>query len=213
VSVPATCPRCAGPLRPPGLMSSDWVCERHGAVSPLRVLPRVGDDVLAQVARDARVPLWCPVPLLPAWVLTGVAIAGDERSGTRASAVALAGPAPLGGTADLVLVAEEPGIGLGARVAGLDHVDPGEALAGGAPQEKVVAAGHPAALWQAGSAPDRRAFVGEALGVWLWVVVWPPEADLVLLEDLELHDLREEDSAVLGLPVGAPSTRLTAPPR
>jgi hypothetical protein len=177
------------------------------------VLPRVGDDVLAQVARDARVPLWCPVPLLPAWVLTGVAIAGDERSGTRASAVALAGPAPLGGTADLVLVAEEPGIGLGARVAGLDHVDPGEALAGGAPQEKVVAAGHPAALWQAGSAPDRRAFVGEALGVWLWVVVWPPEADLVLLEDLELHDLREEDSAVLGLPVGAPSTRLTAPPR
>lgn len=213
MSLPATCPRCAGPLRPPGLMSSDWVCDRHGAVLPLRVLPRVGDDVLAQAAAGAHVPLWCPVPLLPGWSVSGLALAGDERSGTRATALALSGPSPLWGDADVVLVAEEPGIGLGARYAGLDHLDPGDAVAGGPPHAKVVAAEHPAPLWQCDSAPDRRAFVGEALGVWLWVVVWPPEADLVLLEDLELHDLRTEDSALLGLPVGPLTPRLAAPPR
>lgn len=48
----------------------------------------------------------------------GGASAGDERTGARATAVALAGPSPLGGPADLVLVAEEPGVGLGARLAG-----------------------------------------------------------------------------------------------
>ena len=29
------CPRCGGPLQPPGLFSSDWRCDTHGAVSPL----------------------------------------------------------------------------------------------------------------------------------------------------------------------------------
>ena len=52
------------------------------------------------------------------------------------------------------------------------------------------------------------AFVGEALGVWLWAVLWPPAAELVLLEHVELHDLRDATHALLDLPVGAPSTRL-----
>ena len=108
MSVPSTCPRCDRPLRPPGLMSSDWECERHGAVQPLHVLPRVSGEVLAQAAARSAVPVWCPIPLLPGWTVSGLALAGDDRSGTRASAVALSGPSPLGGPADLVLVAEEP---------------------------------------------------------------------------------------------------------
>jgi hypothetical protein len=194
-------------------MSSDWVCERHGAVQPLHVLPRVSGDVLAQAAARSAVPLWCPLPLLPGWTLTGLALAGDDRTRTGAAALALAGPSPLGGPADLVLVAEEPGVGLGARYAGLDHLDPGAAVAGGPPQAKVQAAGHPTALWQCDSAPDRTAFVGEALGVWLWAVLWPPEAELVLLEHVVLHDLRHEAHVAQDLPFGAPTSRLAAPPR
>ena len=49
--------------------------------------------------------------------------------------------------------------------------------------------------------------VGEALGVWLWAVLWPPAAELVLLEHVVLHDLRHEAHASLDLPLGAPDAR------
>ena len=137
----------------------------------------------------AAVPLWSPLPLLPGWTVTGLALVGDERGGARATALALSGPSPLGGPADLVLVAEEPGTGLGARIAGIDGVDPGDVVRG-APEAKVEAAGHPTALWRGPSADDRVAFVGEASGVWLHAVLWPPAAELVLLEHVVLHDLR-----------------------
>jgi hypothetical protein len=190
-------------------MSSDWTCERHGAVQPLRVLPRAGADVFTQAVARSGVPLWCPLPLVPGWTVTGLALAGDDRGPARATALALSGPSPLGGPADLVLVAEEPGVGLGARYAGVEQVDPGEQVTG-APEEKVEAAGHPTALWRCASAPDRVAFVGEALGVWLWAVLWPPAAELVLLEHVVLHDLRSVVHAAHVLPFGAPSPRLAA---
>lgn len=204
---PATCPRCDAPLKAPGLMSSSWECERHGSVQPLRRWPRVTPDVVASAARRAQVPLWSPLPLLPAWTVTGLALAGDERDGARGTALVLSGPSPLGGPADLVLVAEEPGLGLGAHLAGLDGIDPG-AVVQGQPDAKVEAAGHPTALWRCESAPDRIAFVGEALGVWLYAVLWPPAAELVLLEHVALHDLRHASHAGLELPVGAPTSRL-----
>lgn len=160
------------------------------------------------VARS-RVPVWAPRPLLPGWTLTGSAYAGDERTGGRATVLAFSGPAPLGGPADMLLVAEEPGTGLGARYAGCPGPDAGDAVAG-SPDAKVLAAGHPAPLW---ACPDggegRFAAVGEALGVWLWVVLWPAEAELLLLEDLELHDLRA-GGVPADLPVGALSRRLAA---
>lgn len=209
MSVAPTCPRCAGSLRAPGLMSSSWECEAHGAVAPLRIAPRVAPGLVAQAAAASRVPLWSPLPLLAGWSVTGLATAGDERSGAQATVLALSGPSPLGGPADLLLVAEEPGVGVGGRYAGTDSVDPG-VLLDGAPEVKVEAAGHPTPLWRVASAEDRVAFVGEAMGVWLWVVLWPPAAELVLVEHVVLHDLRHAAHAHLELPVGAPSPRLSA---
>ena len=106
-----------------------------------------------------------------------------------------------------MLVAEEPGVGLGSRLAGTDGPDPG-AVPDGPPDAKVLAAGHPTPLWRCPSADDRVALVGEAAGVWLWAVIWPPAAELLMLEHVELHDLRSEASAALDLPIGAPSPRL-----
>ncbi len=202
-----SCPRCAGSLRAPGLMSSQWECSEHGAVQPLRIWSHVGPEVLAQAAAASVVPLWCPLPLLPGWTVTGLAVSGDERSGGRAVALALSGPSPLGGPADLVLVAEEPGTGLGGHTAGTTAMDPG-VVVDRAPDAKVLAAGHPTALWRVDSADDRIAFAGEAGGVWLWAVLWPAAAELVLLEHVELHDLRHASHAGLDLPVGAPTSRL-----
>ena len=207
---PATCPRCDAPLRAPGLMSSAWECELHGAVQPLRRWTRVTVEMLTQAAGKCAVPLWAPLPLLPGWTVTGLALAGDERVGARATALALSGPSPLGGPADLLLVAEEPGVGLGAHLAGAGGLDPGN-VTHAQPDAKVEAAGHPTALWRCDSAQDRVAFVGEASGVWLYAVLWPPAAELVLLEHVELHDLRHESHAGLELPVGAPTSRLGGP--
>lgn len=209
MSVPPSCPRCAGALRPPGLWSSAWECGRHGAVEPYHVAALASDAVLATIAGRAKVPVWLPQPLFPDWTVTGLGHAGDERTGPRAVAVALAGPSPLGGSADLVLVAEEPGVGLGARYAGLPGTDPGTT-----PQDatgtKVHAARHPTPLWSLPAPDDRAAFVGEAKGVWLWAVLWPATAGVVLLEDVELADLREQSGH--GLVFGAPSPYLGAPP-
>ena len=209
MTAPPTCPRCPGSLRAPGLMSSSWSCERHGEVSPLHVSARPTSEALRKAAAHAGVPLWSPLPLLPGWSVTGLATVGDDRAPAKATVLALSGPSPLGGPADLLLVAEEPGVGVGARYAGLESLDPGSCT-DGPPDAKVEAAGHPTALWRCDSAPDRAAFIGEARGVWLYAVLWPPAAELVLLEHVVLHDLRNEAHATTELPFGAPSSRLSA---
>lgn len=185
-------------------MSSDWTCATHGSVAPY-AHHRL--EAITAVLGRSRVPVWSPLPPLPGWTLTGLACAGDERTGPTATVLALSGPSPLGGPADLLLVAEEPGVGLGAQCAGLADLDPG-ACTSGAPDAKVQAAGHPTPLWRCESADDRVAFVGEASGVWLWAVLWPPAAELVLLEHIELQDLRSASGVAPALPHGAPSTRL-----
>jgi hypothetical protein len=185
-------------------MSSDWQCSAHGVVHPFFTHR---PEALPQLTASANVPVWCPLPLPTGWTAGGIGACGDERTGSSATVVALAGPSPLGGPADLLLVAEEPGVGLGASLAGTQDLDPGM-IGIGQPDAKVLAAGHPSPLWRCASADDRIAFVGEASGVWLWAVLWPPAAELVLIEHLDLHDLRHSNHAALVLPVGAPSPRL-----
>jgi hypothetical protein len=56
-------------------------------------------------------------------------------------------------------------------------------------------------------APDRAAFAGEMAGNWLWVVLWPDTAGVLLVETLPLRDLRDPGQN-LDLPFGAASPRL-----
>jgi hypothetical protein len=144
-------------------------------------------------------------------MVTGVGWVGDDRSGVRGTAVACSGPSPLeDGPADVVLIAEEPGVGLGTRFAGVPGSDPGAFFEGdpsstGA-HARVRAAGWPTALWMVKSPEDRCAYVGEARGMWLYIVTWPAGAGYVLAEDLALHDLTE--SVPSQLVYGAPSPYL-----
>ncbi|GII80249.1 hypothetical protein Sru01_52310 [Sphaerisporangium rufum] len=179
----------------------------HGAVLPFQAR-RPSLDVVEKVRKEARVPFWLPWPLPPGWLVTGFGDAGEEGGGLRAGVVALSGPSVTHGPADLVLVAEEPGVGLGAAFAGLPGPDPGPGFDLGPPGAKVQTYGHPTALWWVESAPDRAVYVGEAMGNWLWVVGWPAEAGcLVALAELSLRDLREQDQE-FDLPFGAFSPRL-----
>ena len=191
MSIPTTCPRCGGPLRAPGFCSSAWQCERHGDVHPFHVAPVPALAALERLVADSRVPVWVPRPLPADWTVTGVGRAGDDRTGVVASLVAVSGPHPKGsGVADLVLVAEEPGIGLGAYFAGLDGTDPGDPGTR-PPDAKLEAADHPTALWSVRTADDRAAFVAEARGMWLWAVLWPAGAGVLFLDDIALADARE----------------------
>ncbi|MGN6245824.1 MAG: DUF6758 family protein [Motilibacteraceae bacterium] len=208
-----SCPRCGAALHAPGLWSSAWQCDAHGQVCPLQPLHQPSTEVLDAVVARARVPVWLPWPLPHGWVVTGVAEAGDERTGGCAIAVACSGPNPLGGGGDLVLVAEEPGVGLGARYAGLPGPDPGTELGRGAPQAKLHVGGHDCPLWVVDGGEGRAAYAGEAMGQWLWAVLWPDSAAALLLEDLHLADLRDVRSEVPLVPLGALSPRLQVPPR
>lgn len=183
-------------------MHSEWRCDGCGPVVPLHVPRHINAEVMASAVaevsrRGGSVPLWCPWPLPRGWTVTGVAWAADERSGARAGVVAGSGPAPLtGGPADLVLVAESPGVGLASRYAGLAEPDPGrlvaETMAANPPHAKVKAGGHPVPLWSLPSLQDRSVYAGEAHGVWLMAVLWPASAGYLLADDdLALRDLTD----------------------
>jgi hypothetical protein len=152
--------------------------------------------------------LWPPPT---GWVVTGLAHAGDERTGARATLLACSGPAPLGGVGDVVLVAEEPGIGLGARFAGLPGPDPGEGFDLGPANVKLNVGGHLTPLWNVDGEPQAAVFVGEAEALWLWLVLWPANAELLLLENMSIIDLRRRRHEVV-LGFGALTPRLTSRP-
>jgi hypothetical protein len=199
-------------VQAPNVWSSDWTCGVHGAVLPLHPPKSPSKEGLSAVLRDARVPLWVPWPLPQGWLVTGFLHAGDDRTGSRACAVALSGPALLSGPADMLLVAEDLGVGLGAYFAGLPGPDPGGVFDASPPHAKAEIRGHPVPLWAVEAAePDRAAYIGEAMGHWLWAVLWPSDAGVLMLEQMHLRDLRDPDME-LDLPFGAICPRLFSSP-
>ncbi|GLU46776.1 DUF6758 family protein [Nocardiopsis ansamitocini] len=207
-----SCPRCGRAVHEPSLWSSAWQCDAHGPVAPLQAVRLPRPPALDLLIDAARVPVWIPWPLPAGWVVTGLADAGDDRSGALATAVALSGPAPLGGVGEMVVIAEDPGIGLGARIAGLDGTDPGEGFDKGPPDAKVRYDGHEVHLWSVDAGETRAVYVGEALASWLWFVLSPADAGMAMCELNALRDLRDLHDGGAGLepPFGAPSPFLAA---
>jgi hypothetical protein len=193
-------------VREPSAWSSAWQCGQHGEVDPLRTMASPSAAGLEGLLRGAVVPVWLPWPLPVGWLVTGFAGAGDERSGTRGCVVAVSGPNPVGGPGEMLLVSEELGVGLGAGCAGLAGPDPGGDFAAGPPHAVVRFGHHEFPVWNV-DAPGRAAFVGEVMGNWLWLILWPDTAGVLLVEPLELRDLRDPGQD-LDLPFGAQSPRL-----
>lgn len=203
-----TCPRCGSPLAEPGSDDGDWWCERHGEVDPLWPAYPPTREGLRTLLGLAVVPVWLPWPMPVGWTVTGFAGAGDPENGMKACAVALSGPGPVGGRSEMLLVSEEPGVGLGARFAGLPGPDPGERFAAGPPNAFVRYSHHDFPLWHVAAA-QRAVYAGEMLGNWMWAVLWPDSAGVLLVETLALLDLRDPGQE-LDLPFGTASPRLPA---
>ena len=201
------CVRCRGALHTPEVVG-EWTCDAHGVVEPLHPALPAEAYHLSDVASSAAVPVWLPWPVPLGWTVSGV----RRTTGTgpsRAVAVGLLGPGVTTRQAELVIVAEEPGVGLGASYAGIGTTDPGPEVASLPSDTKVTADGRPTALWSL-PVSDRAAYVGEASGLWLWVVAWPVTEWMVVHDDLRLVDVRAPENRLhlAELPVGPLSPRL-----
>lgn len=204
---PATCPRCSHELTEPDVFSSSWECPAHGAVPPVKPSPQPSADWVRHVCASARVPVWLPWPLPAGWVVAGVTPVGDDVSGVAAVATVFAGPSPLGGPAEMLVVAEEPGVGFAPHLVGLDATDPGEAVEG-EPYGRVDVDGHSVPLWLVPGEADQAVVVGESNVVWLWVALRPASAGVMLLDPLSFADARTLGEEVRLLPYGARSAWL-----
>lgn len=200
------CPRCATPVAGVG---GAWSCPEHGPVAPLWHPEEASYDCfVAHLERTDGFPTYLPWPLSPGWHVTDFAAVGGRRP--VATLTCVSGPSELDGPVDLLVVAEEPGTGLGARCAGTAHADPGHELADGPPTLRIRLDGQPVSLWpvstsRVGGEWDRSVLAGEGGGRWLWLVLRPASALLLLNEEWVLRDVSRLGPALLEVPFGGPA--------
>lgn len=205
----AGCPRCPTPVAQAG-SAGTWSCPEHGTVRPLwRAQDATYDEFVAHLERAGSFPTYLPWPLSPGWQLTDFAVVGDQR-GAAASLTCVSGPSELDGPVDLIVIAEEPGTGLGARCAGTRHADPGHEIEDGPAALRVRLDSQPVSLWPVstsrdGGEWDRSVLAGEGQGRWLWLVIRPASAMLLLRDEWLLRDVSSLGPALVELPFGGPA--------
>lgn len=206
MSLSVGCPRCAAPVSE---VDAGWICVEHGEISPLWRPTEVTYDAFAEHLRRADgVPTFLPWPLSPGWCVSDFAAVGAGRG--RASMTCTSGPSALDGPVDVIVVTEEAGTGLGARIAGTPHDDPGAEIGDGPPSVRVRIGRQVVPLWtvstSASSAEwDRSVVAGEADGRWLWLVLRPASAMLLLRDDWILRDTSQSGPYLVELPFGGPA--------
>jgi hypothetical protein len=206
MSLVVGCPRCAVPLARP-LPGAGWVCAEHGPIVPLWRPGQASYEGFAEHLRLAGdFPTYLPWPMSPGWRVTDFAVVGTGERPARATLTICSGTSELDGPVDLVVVAEEAGIGLGARCAGTRHDDPGDEVGQGPPSVKVRVENQVVSLWPVsvslGGDLDRSVVAGEAQGRWLWIVLRPASAVLLLHDDWILRDVSGLGAPLLETPFG-----------
>lgn len=203
----AGCPRCPTPVARAG--PDGWSCPEHGTVPPLwRPVEASYDAFADHLSRTMGFPTYLPWPLSPGWSVSDFAAAGEPER-VQATMTACSGSSELDGPVDMLVVAEEPGTGLGARVAAIAHTDPGPEIGDGPPAVKVRIASQTVKLWPVSTSVglgewDRSVVAGEAEGRWLWIVMRPASAMLLLREDWILRDVSGLGPPLVELPFAGP---------
>jgi hypothetical protein len=161
-------------------------------------------------------PMYLPWPMSPGWSVTDFAVvspANDRGSrSARATMTCSSGTSVLDGPVDVFVVSEESGTGLGARCAGTPHVDPGSEVGVGPPMVKVRIGSQSVPLWAVSTVSaasdrdlDRSVVAGEALGRWLWIVLRPASAVLLLRDEWILRDVSGIGPPLVEMSFGGPS--------
>jgi hypothetical protein len=199
----AGCPRCPSPVSDTG---GTWRCVDHGEITPLwRPTTADYDSFAEHLTRAGAMPTLLPWPVAPGWAVTDFGTVADAGGQGRATFVTSSGSSELDGVVELTVVTEEPGVGLGSRCAGVHQSDPGAEVGHGPPLAKVRITGHPIALWPvltSGAEFDRSVFAGEAHGRWLWLVLRPASAALLLKDEWILMNVGDLGPELVDLPFG-----------
>lgn len=205
------CPRCPVPIAE--AEDGEWSCPEHGLVFPLRRPSSVSYDAFGIHLRAAEgFPTYLPWPLGPGWSVSDFA-AVTAPSGARATLTCVSGTSQLDGAVEVMVISEEPGTGFGARVAGLvggdggERLDPGQEVGEGPPPVRVRVGPRPVGMWpvSVSGSPgewDRSVLAGEADGRWLWLVLRPASAFLLLRDDWILRDVASSGPELIALPFG-----------
>lgn len=196
------------------MAATAWRCAEHGDVVPLWRSPAVTyEDLATLLVAGATHPAYLPWPISPGWRISDAGLMVGRLDGigqVRGTMTACSGPSEEDGPVEVMLVAEEPGAGLGGSVAGLGRVDPGPEVGDGPATARVRVGPRTVALWQisttqTGEEADRAVFAGEALGRWLWLVLRPASAALLLSDTWILRDLSTLGPPLLEVPFGGPA--------
>jgi hypothetical protein len=214
VPLAASCPRCTSPVTGEG---ASFACTVHGPTEPLWRPEQADYDSFADlVGRSNDLPTYLPWPMSPGWSIADFGCVGNAGR-VRATVTTTVGTSDLDGEVQVTIVSEEPGIGLGARCAGTTYDDPGPQIGHGPPAIRVRAGGRTVPLWlvddshadsDGPSGNDdllaRAVFAGEADGRWLWLVMRPASAALLLHDEWLLADVTGFGPEALEMPFGGP---------
>lgn len=201
----AGCPRCPAPLEPVG---SGWRCATHGSVTPLMRAMASGYEAFAEhLMRAQPLPTWLPWPMPPGWQVADFGCVAAEGKDAVASFATCFGPTD-DGVVEMTVLTEEPGVGLAARCAGLDHEDPGHEAGTGPPLAKLRVDEASVPMWLVSGNSDsgtldRMLLVGEAQGRWLWLVLRPASAAFLIPAMSPLVDVSGLGPELVVLPFGS----------
>ena len=207
-----TCAQCGTALEA-GADGGSWACPLHGDVLPCWRAAEVSYDAFAEhLVLSRGLPTWLTWPLPPGWGVSDFGCVGSEGQVPRATFATCSGMTPEDGGVSLTVVTEEPGVGLGAQLAGVTHSDPGRAAWDQPPALRLRVDGASVPLWpvprpestSGADGDDRTVLAGEAHGRWLWVVVTPAEAVLGLVDRATLGDASTLGPELLAVGFGAP---------
>lgn len=204
MTLAASCPRCTSPIAE---SDGTFTCQVHGTIHPLW-RPDVADyAAFAElVGRASDLATYLPWPMSPGWSIAdfGCVAQGDRAYATVTTTV---GTSDLDGPVEVTVVSEDPGVGLGARCAGTAYDDPGEQIGLGPHAIHVRAGGRAVPMWVVDSSLEddllaKSVFAGEADGRWLWLVIRPASAALLLRDEWLLADVTGFGPEALEMPFG-----------
>jgi hypothetical protein len=160
-------------------------------------------------------PTYLPWPMSPGWAVSDFGVVGgpSETSEAKATLTCSSGTSALDGPVDVFVVSEESGTGLGSRCAGTVHLDPGPEIGVGPPTVRVRIGSQSVPLWSVSTVSsvgddrelDRSVVAGEAFGRWLWVVLRPASAILLLRDEWILRDVSGIGPPLVEMSFGGPS--------
>jgi hypothetical protein len=204
VALLAGCPRCVCPVVE---REDGWACPDHGVIIPLwRPAEATYDGFAAALGAAGDFPTYLPWPMSPGWAITDVGVVAQGNR-VRGSVTCSSGTSELDGPVDVFVVAEEAGTGLGARCASTVRADPGADLGDGPPQVRIRIGSKSVPLWSVSTSTadgrfDRSVFAGEADGRWLWMVLRPASAMLLLRDEWILREAADVGPEMLDLTFG-----------